>query len=154
MHIASNDIETDISASVSTLNSSQHEKVSPVLVYYTKNDNGDYIYNIFKQSSPSTKLIIKRDKMGRTFSLWKHLEKCYLPIYRDLKPSSNLNPLTNFFFIKSKYLGRTQELINERFIDLIIKIDTPFATIESPEFEAVCSYFTQCDASLLSGNTL
>ena len=84
----------------------------------------------------------------------KTLRKVSSPYYRDLKPSSNLNPLTNFFSKKSKYLGRTQELAKERCIDLITKTDTPFATLENPEFEAFCSYFAQCDVSLPSGNTL
>ena len=154
LQIASNDIDTHISASVSTHNSSQHRKVSLVLVYYTKNGNGNYGCNICKQRSPSGELIIKRDKTGSTMSLWKHLEKWHIPIYRDLKPSSNLNPLTNFFSKISKYLGRTQEVTKERCIDLIIKTDTPFATLENPEFEAFCSYFVQCDVSLPSANTL
>ena len=97
MYISSNDIETHISESVNTINSAQSWNVSSVLVYYTKNGNGDYGFNICKQSSPSRELIIKRDNTGSTVSLWKHLEKCHLPIYKDLKPSSNLNPLTNFF---------------------------------------------------------
>ena len=42
----------------------------------------------------------------------------------------------------------------ERCIDLIIKTNTPFATLENPEFEGFCSYFAQCDVSLPSGNTL
>ena len=87
-------------------------------------------------------------------SLWKHLEKCHPPIYGDLKPSSNLNPLTNFFPKKNKYSESTQELIKEIYIDVIIKTDTPFATLENPEFEAFCSYFAQCDVSLPSGKTL
>ena len=139
---------------MSTPNSSQRRKVSPILVYYTKNGNGDYSCNICKQSSTSRELIIKRDKTGSTMSLWKHLENNHLPIYRDLKPSSNLNPLTNFFSKRSKYLGRTQAITKERFIDLIIKTDTPFATLENPEFEAFCSYFSQYDVSLPSANTL
>ena len=87
-------------------------------------------------------------------SLCKHLEKWHLHIYRDLKPSSNLNPLTKFFSKRSNYLGRTQELSKERYIDSIIKTDTPFATLDNPEFEAFSSYFAQCDVSLPSGNTL
>ena len=42
----------------------------------------------------------------------------------------------------------------ERCIDLIIKTDTTFATLENPEFEAFCSYFAQCDVSPPSENTL
>ena len=84
LQIASNDIETHNSASVSTPNSSKCRKVSSVLVYYTKNGNGNYSCNIFKQSNPSRELIIKRDKTESTMSLWKHLEKCHLPIYMDL----------------------------------------------------------------------
>ena len=58
LQIASNDIETHIPVSVSTLNSSQHRKFYPVLVYYTKNGNGDYGCNICKQRNPSRELII------------------------------------------------------------------------------------------------
>ena len=64
-------------------------------------------------------------------ALWKHLEKCYLSIYRELKPSSTLNPLSNFFSIKGKYLEKTQELTKERCIDLIIETDTPFVTLRT-----------------------
>ena len=39
-------------------------------------------------------------------------------------------------------------------MDLIIKTDTAFATLENHEFEAFCSYFAKCDVSLQSGNTL
>ena len=82
------------------------------------------------------------------------MEKFHCSIYKDLKPSGNLNPLTNFFSKKDKYLGRTQELVKERCIDFIIQTDTACATHENPEFEAFCSYFAQCDVSLSSGNTL
>ena len=139
---------------MSTINSSQRRKGSPALVYYTKNDNGDYCCDICKQSTPSRDLIIKRDKTGSTMALWKHLEKFHHSIYRDLKPSGTQNPLTNFFSKKSKYSGRTLELTKERCIDLIINTDTAFSTLEHPQFEAFCSYFAQCDVSLPSGNTL
>ena len=86
-------------------------------------------------------------------ALWKHLEKFHHSIYSDLKPSGTQNPLTNFFPKKSKY-SRTQELTKERCIDLIINTDTAFATLEHPQFEAFCPYFSQCDVSLPSGNTL
>ena len=62
-----------------------------------KNDNGDYCYDICKQSTPSRDLIIKKDKTGITMALWKHLEKFHHSIYRDLKPLGTQNPLTNFF---------------------------------------------------------
>ena len=62
--------------------------------------------------------------------------------------------IDQFFFKKGKYLGRTQELTRERCIDLIIKTDKAFVTLENPEFEAFCSYFAQCDVFLMSGNTL
>ena len=109
------------------------------MVFYTKNGNGDYFCNICKQS---------------TLSLWKHLEKCHLCIYRDLKPSSTLNLLTNFFPKKNNYLGRTQDLTKERCIDLVIKTNITFETLDNPEFEAFCPYFAQCDVSLPSENTL
>ena len=35
---------------------------------------------------------------------------------------------------------------------MIIKTDTPFATLENPEFEVFCSYFAQCDVALPSTN--
>ena len=121
---------------MSTINSSQRWKGSPALVYYMKNDNGDYCCDIFKQSTPSRDLMIKRDKTGSTMALWKHLEKFHHSIYRDLKPLGTQNPLTNFFPKKSKYSGRTQELTKERCIDLIINTDTAFSTLEHPQFEA------------------
>ena len=139
---------------MSTANSSQRRKGSPALVYYTKNDNGDYCCDICKQSTPLRDLIIKRDKMGSTMALWKHLEKFHHSIYKDLKPSSTQNLLTNIFSKKSKYSGRTPELTKERYIDLIINTDIAFSTLEHPQFEALCSYFAQCDVSLPSGNTL
>ena len=37
---------------------------------------------------------------------------------------------------------------------MIIKTDTLFAILENLEFEAFCSYFTQCDVSIPSENTL
>ena len=123
------------------------------MVYYTKNDNGYYCYDICKQSNPSKDLMIKRDKTGSTMALWKHLEKFHHSIYRDLKPSGTQNLLTNFFSKKIKY-SRTQELKKERCIDLIINTDTAFVKLEHPQFEAFCSYFAQCDESVLSGNTL
>ena len=86
----------------------------PNFVYYTKNDNGDYCYDICKQSTPLRDLIIQRDKTGSTMALWKHLEKCHHSIYRDLKPSRTQNPLTNFFSKTRKYSGRTRELIKQR----------------------------------------
>ena len=119
-----------------------------------KNINGDYCCDICKQSTPLRELIIQRDKMGSTMALWKHFEKFYHSIYRDIKPSVTQNPLTNFFSKKKKYSGRTQELTKERYIDLIINTDTAFVTLENPQFEAFCSYFAQCDVSLSSGNTL
>ena len=70
------------------------------MVYYTKNDNGDYCCDICKQSTPSRYLIIKRDKTGSTMALWKHLKKFHHSIYMDLKPPGTQNPLTNFFFQK------------------------------------------------------
>ena len=115
---------------MSTVNSSQRRKGSPALVYYTKNDNGDYCCDICKQSTPSSDLIIKRDKAGSTMTIWKHLEKFHHSIYRDLKPSGTQNPLTNFFSKKSKYSGMTQELTKERCIDLIINTDTAFSTLD------------------------
>ena len=57
LHIASNDVETHIYTDMSCANSSQRKKVSPVLVYFTKNVNGDYCCNIFKQSTPSREII-------------------------------------------------------------------------------------------------
>ena len=82
------------------MNSLVHRKGSPALVYYTKNDNGDYSCDICKQSAALRELIIKRDKTGSTMALWKHLEKFHHSIYRDLKPSGTQNPLTNFFLKK------------------------------------------------------
>ena len=82
------------------------------------------------------------------------MEKFHCSIYKDPKPSGTLNPLTNFFSKQNKYLERTQELTKKICIDLIIKSDTAFATLENPEFEAFLSYFAQCDVSLVTGNTL
>ena len=82
------------------------------------------------------------------------METLSLLYYKDLKPLGTLNPLTNFFSKKRKYLGRTQELTKERFIDLIIKTNTAFTVLENLEFEAFCSYFAQYEVSLLSENTL
>ena len=72
----------------------------------------------------------------------------------NIKTSSNQNLFTNFLSKIGKYLGGTQELTKERCIDLIIKTETPFATLENLEFEAFCSYFAQCDVSIPSGNKL
>ena len=74
-------------------------------------------------------------------ALWKHLEKFHHSIYKDLKPSSTQNPLTNYFSKKSKYSGKTQELTKERCIDLIINTNTAFATLEHPRFEAFLFLF-------------
>ena len=135
---------------MSTINSSQRGKGSPTLVYYTKNDNGDYCCAISKQSTPSRNLIIKRYKTGSTMALWKHLEKFHHSIYRDLKLSGTQNPLTNFFPKKSKYLGMTQELTKERYTDLIINMTWHLckiwwwkgenATIVSTNWESVTHY--------------
>ena len=48
----------------------------------------------------------------------------------------------------------TQELTEERCIDLRIKVDIPFPTLENPKFEAFYSYFAQCDVSLPTEITL
>ena len=81
------------------------------------------------------------------------METLSLLYYKDIKPSGTLNPLTNFFSKKRKYLGRTQELTKERCIDLIIKTNTTFTILENLEFEAFCSCFAQCAVSLPSENT-
>ena len=82
------------------------------------------------------------------------METLSLLYCKDIKPVGTLNPLTNFFPKKRKYLGRTQEITKERCIDLIIKTNTAFTILENLEFEAFGSYFAQCDVSLLSENTL
>ena len=137
-------IQRHVSKSASTKNSSQRRIASPILVYYTKNDNGDYCCNICNIERQYRKHYISMETLGKVLLLYLKGSQAF----RYYKTSNQL------FSKKSEYLGRTRELTNERCTELIIKTNTAFATLENPEFEAFCSYFTQCDESLPSENTL
>ena len=132
------------------MSSSQRKKASPVLVHFMKITDDEYIYKIFKVAIPSKEVKVKRNKSNSTIKLWNHLEKFYIEIYKQLRPSAVPNTLTVYFSKPSKFVSRTPELTKKECIDLIVKTDAPFTLLDHPQFKRFCNYLSQCEAGIPS----
>ena len=108
------------------MSSSQRKKASPVLMHFMKITDDEYICKICKVATPSKEVKVKRDKSSSTIKLWNHLEKFHIEIYKQLRPFSIANTLTDYFRKTSKFLSRTPEQTKKECIDLIVKTDAPF----------------------------
>lgn len=151
MQIASNDVQTLTCGNNNDTNLKSGKRTSKASIYYTRNISGDYCCNICKKSTPSKEVILKRDKTGSTIKLWRHLKKCHIIVYRQIKSSNSQPSVINFFgstSTQSKFLGRNPDQTIEECLDLIIHTDTPFSILDEPQFEKFVSYFAQCNITL------
>ena len=113
----------------------------------------EYLCKICQVATPSKEIKVKRDRSSSTIKLWNHLERFHVEIYKQLRPSSAPNTLTDSFSKTSKFLSKNSEQTKKECIDLIVKTYAPFRLLDHPQFKNFCNYIVQGEAWILSRNS-